>query len=109
MIANKERMLQKMEEFNLDAIIASFPENVSYLSDLQNHRTAMYRFWDAESFALFPKRGDITPALIISQTDVSWAVRYPCWVKEIYTFGSNSYALNPKGSSVKQNRSLSRF
>ena len=97
-------MLQKMEEFNLDALIASFPENVSYLSDLQNHRTAMYRFWDAESFALFPKSEDIAPALIISKADVSWAVRYPCWVEEVYTFGGNSYALNP-GATLSEGES----
>jgi Xaa-Pro dipeptidase len=91
MIANKERMLQRMEEFNLDVLIASFPENVAYLSEIQSHRTAMYRFWDVESFSLFAKSPDIAPALIISKGDVSWPVRYPRWIKEIYTFGNTYY------------------
>jgi len=32
MLLNKERALQKMAEFKLDALIAAYPENVSYLS-----------------------------------------------------------------------------
>ena len=70
MLFNKERMLGKMEEFNLDAVIASHPENVSYLSDFQSHRSFMYRFLNAESFALFPRKADVSPALIISKGDV---------------------------------------
>ena len=35
LVLNKERMLQKMEEFNLDVVIASHPENVSYLADFR--------------------------------------------------------------------------
>jgi len=30
MLANRQRILQKMEEFDLDVIIASHSENVSY-------------------------------------------------------------------------------
>ena len=44
MLLNTERALQKMEEFSLDVIIASHPENVSYLADIQSHRDYMYRF-----------------------------------------------------------------
>ena len=56
MLVNKERMLKKMEEFNLDAIIASHPENVSYLADFQSHLPYMYRFLNVESFALFARK-----------------------------------------------------
>ena len=65
MLVNKERMLQKMEEFDLDVIIASHPENVSYLADFQSQLPYMYRFLNVESFALFPRSSDIAPALII--------------------------------------------
>lgn len=98
MLANKQRILQKMEEFNLDTIIASFPENVSYLTDFQSHRPAMYRFYDTvESFALFPRRADIAPALFIAKTDIAWMARYPTWVEEIYTFGNPHYVIDPEG------------
>ncbi len=102
MLANKERMVQKMKEFDLDVLIASFPENVAYLSEIQSHRTAMYRFWDAESFALFARSPDIAPALILSKGDVSWVVRYPRWIKDVYTFGNNFYPSNPEGTGSEE-------
>ena len=98
MLLNKERMLQKMEEFNLDVVIASHPENVSYLADFQSHLPYMYRFLNVESFALFPRRADIAPALIVSKSDVSWAARYPSWMPEVYTFGNDGYTVYPGGT-----------
>ncbi len=98
MLVNKERMLQKMEQFNLDVLIASHPENVSYLADFQSHLPYMYRFLNVESFALFPRRPDIAPALIIGKGDVAWAARYPSWMKEVYTFGNDVYFVYPEGT-----------
>ena len=94
MLLNKERMLQKMEEFNLDVVIASHPENVSYLADFQSQLPYMYRFLSVESFALFPRRSDIAPALIVSKGDVAWAARYPSWMPEVYTFGNPHYVVH---------------
>lgn len=101
MLLNRERMLQKMEEFNLDAVIASHPENVSYLADFQSHLPYMYRFLNVESFALFPRRGDIAPTLIVSKGDIAWAARYPSWMPEVYTFGNDFYIVNPEGTLSK--------
>ena len=101
MLLNKERALQKMEEFTLDAIIASHPENVSYLSDFQSHRPYMYRFLNVEHFALLPRRSDIAPAVIIATGDASWAARFPSWMEEIYTFGNSFYIVYPEGTLSK--------
>ncbi len=98
MLVNKERMLQKMEEFNLDVLIASHPENVSYLADFQSHLPYMYRFLNMESFALFPRREEIAPALIVGKSDISWVARYPTWMKEVYTFGNDVYFVYPEGT-----------
>ncbi len=98
MLANKERMLQKMEEFNLDAIIASHPENVSYLANFQSHLPYMYRFLNVESYALFPRRADIAPCLIIASVDAAWAARFPSWVQEVYTYGNPEYVVYPEGT-----------
>ncbi|HYB19615.1 MAG TPA: aminopeptidase P family N-terminal domain-containing protein, partial [Thermodesulfobacteriota bacterium] len=98
MLANKERILQKMEEFNLDAIIASHPENVSYLSNFQSHLPYMYRFLNVESYALFPRRADIAPCLIIASVDAAWAARFPSWVQEVYTYGNPEYVVYPEGT-----------
>ena len=98
MLVNKERMLQKMEEFDLDVIIGSHPENVSYLADFQSHLPYMYRFLNVESFTLFPRRAEISPALILSRNDVAWAARYPSWIQEVYTFGNPFFIVNPEGT-----------
>ena len=98
MLVNKERMLQKMEEFNLDAIIASHPENVSYLGDFQSQIPYMYRFLYAESYALFARRADIAPAMIIMAVDAVWPARFPTWIQEIYTFGNPNWDVDPQGN-----------
>jgi Xaa-Pro dipeptidase len=98
MLVNKERMLDKMEEFDLDVLIASYPENVSYLSDLQSWLPYMYRFLNMESFALFPREPDIAPALIVSKNDTAWPARYPSWMPEVYTFGNPLYVVYPEGT-----------
>lgn len=94
MLLNKERMLEKMEEFDLDALIATYPENVTYLSGLQNHRSYMYRFYDAIIFALFPRRSDIAPALIMNKGDTGPAAAYPSWIEEVYTFGNTFHIVS---------------
>ncbi len=101
MLFNKERALQKMEEFKLDAIIASHPENVSSLGDFQSWLPYMYRFLNVESFALFPRRADIAPALILSKGDIAWAARYPSWMKEVYSFGNDVYFVSPEGTLME--------
>ena len=97
MLANRERILSKMEEFNLDCLIASHAENVSYLSDFQSHHPYMYRFFNLESFALFPRRTDITPALIVNVADAAWPARFPTWMEEVYIFGNRSYIISSEG------------
>jgi Xaa-Pro dipeptidase len=98
MLANRERMLEKMDEFNLDAVIASHPENVSYVSDLQSHSPYMYRFFHHESFALFARSAQVAPAMILSVADVALAARYPSWIEEVYPFGNPSYIISPEGT-----------
>jgi Xaa-Pro dipeptidase len=98
LLANRERIHAKMEEFDLDCLIASHPENVSYLSDFQSHHPYMYRFFNLESFALFPRGDDCAPALIISVGDAAWAARFPTWMEEVYLFGNRSYTVTPGGT-----------
>ncbi len=101
MLFNKDRLLGKMEEFKLDAVIATHPENVSYMADLQSQLPYMYRFLNVESFALFPRRSDVAPALIVSRGDVGWAARYPSWMPDVYTFGNPFYIVYSEDTMSK--------
>ena len=38
MLANRRRIIEKMEQFELDILIATYPENVCYLSNYQSHK-----------------------------------------------------------------------
>ena len=98
MLFNKSRMLEKMDEFKLDAVVASFPENVSYMSDLQSQLPYMYRFLGVESFAFFPRRPDFAPALVVARGDLAWVARYPSWMSDIYVFGNRAYAVHSGGT-----------
>ena len=91
---NKSRLLEQMDEFKLDAVVASFPENVSYMSDLQSQLPYMYRFQGVESFAFFPRRPDFAPALVVARGDLAWVARYPSWMSDIYVFGNRAYAVH---------------
>jgi Xaa-Pro aminopeptidase len=101
MLLNKERALKKMAEFKMDALIAAYPENVSYLSDLQSHIPYMYRHLFMESFALLPRRADVSPALIVGTVDASWPARFPTWIQETYTFGNPYYDRDPEGKPME--------
>ncbi|MCX5914897.1 MAG: Xaa-Pro peptidase family protein [Deltaproteobacteria bacterium] len=109
MLANRERILQKMEEFKLDAIIASHPENVSYLANFQSHLPYMYRFLNVESYALFARSADIAPCLIVASVDATWAARFPSWVPEVYTYGSPEYVVYPEGTLSAGEKKYKQF
>ena len=93
MLLNKERMLKKMEEFKLDARHRGLPGECELLVGFSKPYPLHVPIFFMESFALFPRRADISPALIIGTVDVSWAARFPSWIKEIYTFGNPYFVL----------------
>ena len=109
MLANKRRIIQKMEKYDLDAIIASHPENVSYLSDYQSHMPYMYRFFNVRSYAIFPRRDDISPVLIIPAGDAAWEARFPSWFKEVYTIGNPFYIISSEGTLNKEEKKFKRI
>jgi Xaa-Pro aminopeptidase len=53
---------------------------------------------NVESYALFPRREDSEPALIITRVDIAWAARYPTWVREVYPFGNRFYSVYSEGT-----------
>jgi Xaa-Pro dipeptidase len=97
MLANTERIHEMMLRFNLDVLVASHAENVTYLSDFESNHTYMYRFLDWESYALYAPGRMAAPALVIAAADAAWPARFPTWVSDVYTFGSPFYLLDYEG------------
>jgi Xaa-Pro dipeptidase len=97
MLANIDRIQGMMKQFRLDVLIASHPENVTYLTDFESNHPYMYRFLDWESYGFLTAESGATPALIIPTADVAWQARFPTWAEDIYTFGPAFYILDPEG------------
>lgn len=97
MLANRERIRDMMGQFQLDVLIASHPENVTYLTDFESNHPYMYRFLDWESYGFFTAESGAPPVLIIPTADAAWPARFPTWAEEIYTFGPAFYLLDPEG------------
>ena len=107
MLANKERILQKMDQFKLDAVIAAYPENVSYLSDFpESYPLHVPSSLHGKFRPVSPAGTYISPAIIIMTVDASWAARFPTWIKEVYTFGNPYYDLDPEEKPMEGKSNL---
>jgi len=86
-----------MARFKLDVLIASHPENVTYLTDFESNHHYMYRFLDWESYAIYAPERMAVPTLVISTADAAWPARFPTWASDVFTFGPVFYLLDPEG------------
>ena len=93
MLFNKDRALQLMKEFDVEALLATTRHNVLYLSGFQGW--AQYTYGDAttETFALFFSRDEIEPALIVSRQDETYYSSTGSWIEDVRGYGPRS-ALN---------------
>ncbi|MBT4094989.1 MAG: hypothetical protein HOE85_13560, partial [Nitrospinaceae bacterium] len=93
MLFNRERALEFMAKYDLDALLATTRHNVLYLSGFQGW--AQYTYGDAttETFALFFKDGSVAPALIVSRQDETYYSATGSWIEDVSGYGPRS-ALN---------------
>ncbi len=97
MLLNRERALEFMNRFNLDALLATTRHNVLYLSGFQGW--AQYTYGDAttETFALFFREGDTPPALIVSRQDETYYASTGSWIEDVRGYGPRSALDIPPG------------
>lgn len=81
MLLNKKRALDFMERSNLDALIATTPVNVDYLSDYHPFGIVTY-----ESFAILPRAESIPPTLVVGHSALGYLSAFPTWIKNIVTY-----------------------
>ena len=82
-----------MEEYHLDALVASTPENVTYLSDF---RSIGQNFFGRAIFAILPADESIEPALVIAKGDTAAISIHPSWISDVRFFGKYDIA-GPQG------------
>ena len=93
MLFNRERALEFMVKYDLDALLATTRHNVLYLSGFQGW--AQYTYGDAttETFALFFRDAGVAPALIVSRQDETYYSASGSWIEDVRGYGPRS-ALN---------------
>jgi len=86
MLINRKRAEKIMKKYGVEAIIASSPENVTYLSD----------FWDdghwsikgTQVYAVLPLDRSIDPFIVTSVGTLDQvAIEKNCWIDNFYTYG----------------------
>jgi Xaa-Pro aminopeptidase len=99
MLFNRERALEFMVKYDLDALLATTRHNVLYLSGFQGW--AQYTYGDAttETFVLFFKDAGVAPALIVSRQDETYYSATGSWIEDVRGYGPRS-ALNIEPGEV---------
>ncbi len=90
MLLNRERALELMTKFGLDALLATTRHNVLYLSDFQGWAQYTYGDTSTETFALFFRDNDIPPALIVSRQDETYYASTGSWIEDVRGYGPRS-------------------
>ena len=95
-----------MEMCSVDALIATTPENVTYMSNFFGWRLWLYRgntpAKGLQSCVILPKEGD--PVLIVPRLESSALAQQPVWVSDIRTYGkfNAKRVTNPKASDLAE-------
>ncbi len=100
MLFNEERAYRVMEKHGVEVLIASSPENVTYVTDFWS--LSHWLLKGTQTYAVFPRNKKIHPYIItpISELDQA-AIEESCWIKEFVTFGTFYYE-NPAGASYSK-------
>ncbi|MDG6901885.1 MAG: aminopeptidase P family protein [Nitrososphaerota archaeon] len=86
MFLNRRRALSVMEAHGIDALVATTPANVTYLSDF---RALGHEILGSYVFVVLPRAKDVEPAIILSTGESADLVALEMsWIKDVRTFGS---------------------
>lgn len=100
MYLNAERARGLMEDFGFDAIIASTPENVTYLAGTVGWSNKVYAY-SVHMFALFARDAGVAPALVVPGQEVTYVSAQQPWIEDLYTFGGKSALIQPPGEVAR--------
>jgi Xaa-Pro aminopeptidase len=85
MLLNRERAEGIMREQRLDALIATTPENVIYVSNDDSDR--LFFFINMQVAALLPRHA-LEPCLIVPGTELPYLAGQPSWIQDVRSFGT---------------------
>lgn len=87
MLLNRDRACDIMEKYGIEAIIATMPENVTYLTDFWSLTHRLIKA--TQNFAVFTRKQDLDPFIITSIGDMDLAAdQEECRTENFLTFGT---------------------
>ena len=89
MYFNKKRADKLMDQFDIDILIASTPENVTYLSDTVSWAPKVYSY-SVDMFATYYRDNNLNSSLIVPSQEMTYVSASNTWINDFYTYGGKS-------------------
>ena len=89
MYFNKKRADKLMDQFDIDLLIASTPENVTYLSDTVSWAPRVYSY-SVDMFATYFRDNNLNSSLIVPSQEMTYVSASNTWINDFYTYGGKS-------------------
>ena len=102
MYFNLKRANEYMDRFEVDVLIASTPENVTYLSDTVSWAPKVYAY-SVDMFVIYFRDPNIKTSLIVPSQEMTYVSGSGTWVEDIYTYGGKSALIQQDEVSTLSN------
>ena len=89
MYFNKKRADKLMDQFDIDLLIASTPENVTYLSDTVSWAPKVYSY-SVDMFATYFRDNNLNSSMIVPSQEMTYVSASNTWINDFYTYGGKS-------------------
>ncbi len=111
MLLNRERAVELMQRFSLDALVAATRENIIYLSDFAPWGQAVHKYAQRPSFVVLCRRPEQTPALLLYPGEATYFAAQKPWLDEVYTYGGGRTLnyVGESGPSAEEERFMAVF
>ena len=100
MYFNKKRADKLMDQFDIDLLIASTPENVTYLSDTVSWAPKVYSY-SVDMFATYYRDINHNSSLIVPSQEMTYVSASNTWINDFYTYGGKSALIQESENVIK--------
>jgi len=106
LLFNKTRTKEILDKYEIDALIATSTENVTYSSDMKNLEQWTVR--GVRGFIILPQ--DTDPMLILPVSDLDLYADHPSWIKDLRCYGTFYVESSKEGAQLSEvEERLNRF
>jgi Xaa-Pro aminopeptidase len=95
MLVNRNRVKEVMKRNGVDVLVASMPENVTYLTDFWS--LSHWLLKGTQTYAVIPADEKIAPYIVASMSDLDMAAdQEDCWIRDFVSFGKFFIEIPPE-------------